>query len=179
MATLFFICLVIAVLHFFYESVILPSLTLKLKYRFDKLKDELIMIAIKKDSDFDIKEYNFTVHNVELLSRNMNNMTLSTMVNAIKFFKENPNVVNNESEITVEKLKNKRLKSIHQDCIKFSFEALVFNSLMWAIYLLPIFIVAHILGTTKRTYKNLIDKLSMTSDSDFNRVINDEDYCAV
>lgn len=177
MATLFFICLVIAILHFFYESVILPSLSLRLKYKFDKLKDELIMMAIKKGDDFDEKEYNFTMHNVELLSKNMHNMTFSTMFNAFKFFKENPAITNKENQITVEKLKNNRLKSIHNDCIKYSFKALIFNSMMWSIYLLPLFILANILGTTKRSYKNLINKLSMTSDNDFNKVINDGGYC--
>jgi hypothetical protein len=178
MGTLLFICFIIAIFHFVYESLILPSMILRLKFKYEKLKDEVIRIAIDQNGKIHEKEYNYMLHNIEILSRNMHNMTISTILNAERFFKEHPNIVKENNLMTINDVKNKRFKQIHRESIKMSLFALMFNSLMWAIYLLPIFFIAHIFGRTRKTYQKLIEKLSMTTDQNFDDVVNNG-YCAI
>jgi hypothetical protein len=172
METLFFIVIAIAGLHFLYESVILPSITLKIKYKFVKLKDEVIMMAI--DKKIDLEEAKYVMHSIDISSRNIQYMTLSTIINAKNFFSKNEDV---KKESTLNKIKNERLKQIHTESVKYLFKALVFNSLMWAVYVVPLCIVIGAYGRTISTYKRLIDKINTTSEKDFDKVIHGGEYC--
>lgn len=174
METFVFIVLTIASLHFLYESVILPSLTLKIKFKFNKLKDEVMMMAI--DKRIDQEEADYVLHSIDISSRNIQFMTLSTILNTQIFFNKNPDF-RKDGASSLNKVKNKRLKEMHIECAKHLFKALIYNSLMWAIYIVPICIVLITYGRIKRTCKNLIDRINTTPEKDFNRVIHGEEYC--
>ncbi|PAM96630.1 hypothetical protein B4N84_01320 [Flavobacterium sp. IR1] len=174
METVVFIVLTIASLHFLYESVILPSLTLKIKFKFNKLKDEVMMMAI--DKKIDQEEADYVLHSIDISSRNIQFMTLSTILNTQSFFNKNPNF-RKDGASALNKVKNNRLKQMHIECARHLFKALIYNSLMWAIYIVPICVVLIAYGRIKRTCKSLIDRINTTPEKDFNRVINGEEYC--
>ncbi|MDQ1164620.1 hypothetical protein [Flavobacterium sp. SORGH_AS_0622] len=175
METIVFIVLTIVSLHFLYESVILPSLTLKIKYKFSKLKDEVIMMAI--DKKISQEEANYVLHRIDISSRNMQYMTLSTLLHTQSFISKNPDFKKHGA--SQNKIKNERLKNIKVICAKYLFKALIYNSLMWAIYIIPICIVFFAYGRIKRTSKSLIERLNTTPEKDFDRVIHGGEYCPI
>jgi hypothetical protein len=174
METIVFIILTIASLHFLYESVILPSLTLKIKYKFSKLKDEVIMMTI--DKKITQEEANYVLHRIDISSRNIQYMTLSTLLHTQSFINKNPEFKKGNTTLQ-NKVKNERLKQMRVICGKYLFKALIYNSLMWAIYIVPICIVFVTYGRIKRTCKSLIDRINTTPEKDFDRVIHGGEYC--
>jgi hypothetical protein len=109
METIVFIILTIASLHFLYESVILPSLTLKIKYKFSKLRDEVIMMAI--DKKISQEEANYVLRRIDMSSRNIQYMTLSTLLHTQSFVSKNPDF-KKQGTIQQNKIKNERLKQM-------------------------------------------------------------------
>jgi hypothetical protein len=174
METLFLIIMTMVALHFLYESVILPSLTLKIKYKLNRLKDEVIMMAIDKKIDQD--EANYVLHSIDIASRNIQYMTLSTLFNTRAFIIKNPDFKKDDSKLLA-KVKNERLKQMNVECAKYLFKALVYNSLMWAFYVVPICIVVIASSRIQRTCKKLISRINSTPEKDFDKLIHGGEYC--
>jgi len=174
METFVFIILTIASLHFLYESVILPSLALKIKYKFSKLKDEVIMMAV--DKKINQEEADYVLRRIDISSRNMQYMTLSTILHTQIFVNKNPHF-KKEGATLQNKIKNERLRKMQVECGKYLFRALIYNSLMWAIYIIPICIVGVAYGRIKKTCKKIIDRINTTPEKDFDKITHGGEYC--
>jgi phage pi2 protein 07 len=141
MITLFYFLVFLAIWHFFYESILAPSLRHGLRYEFFSLRDQLRNLKIDGlNSKRDNVVYEILDH---AMCDIINSMSFITVANYIllkkdyskdkEYKKDAENVARLMSEV-----KEKKLIDIDNGLRKLSTKALLINNGGWIPYLLPI-----------------------------------------
>lgn len=181
MDVLIIVFVVMAIFHFIYESVILPSLLLNLKYKFEKLKDELIMMVIEDKDKVSPSDFNYVMFNLDANSNNLKNINFLNMFKVSKFVKANPNYKDENDLMTIDDVENKDVKALHSKSIKLCVKAVLYNSGMLIIYLFPILVLAyiatHIVGKWKAIHKDYLYSIASAREKANNKPIETHVYC--
>lgn len=154
MTTLFYILLILAIWHFFYENAIAPSLRYGLKYKFFSLRDDLRKVKINSELSKKDKKI------IEILDR-----TICHMIHSINFitlsnhFKLKEEIKKNiQIKVNIDKTKNlirtsenTDVNRISSQIKKIAAQSLFINTGSWIIYLIiPIIVLAIGLIFTKK-----------------------------
>lgn len=173
MATIFFIGIILAIFHFVYESILLPSIRQRLRYKLFALRDRLVRLSLDNNQKTEIKHFEHIERSINTSIRHLPYMTISTIFHADNFYKMNPELQNdiNRRVETIKNLKNEQLKELHSVCIKYSIQSLVYNSMMLFIYLLPIVLLISLIGVIRNRVKRTVQSLSVTPEYQFEKAV--------
>jgi hypothetical protein len=178
METFIIIIVVLALFHFVYEAIILPSILRKLYFKIEKLKDEAISIVLESNGKIPPIEFNITICSLDYLSRNIKSFNFIKILKGYIFAKNNPDAIKKYEKIETENSSNKKLLKLKKEEIDIVFPAFLANSFMLILYLLPVIFVVTVFliffGKTKKAYK--IVKNSYEIESNIDEIPN-EGYC--
>ena len=138
-----FIGFILAGYHFFIEAILLPILRIKYQYKLIALKDQLISLKIdhKKelaDETFEmLKDFIWGVYsNYPQLN------ILNILITKSKIHKDANLIKEIEKEIEFfSKHKLSEVQKIFDGCMRIAAKGYLLNSLVWMLYLLPLFLI--------------------------------------
>lgn len=184
MALSFFVIFILALIHFIYEAIVLPSYRLQLRYKLFALRDELRFLKIDHGSNISKQEFeiasstvNTPINHLALFKLSLFYSARQTM-NSDKEFK----TLLDEREEVLDNSKIERLKEICNEATLISLKALTANSGMVLFYLFPLVLVIYVIRRALSVYSNFVDsikKLTLTSDDEFKQFLNPSDRAAV
>lgn len=91
MATLILILIAISVAIFIYESIILPSIRLKIRYKLFALRDELRILKMETE-DFEDLPFKYAQESMNMALAYLRHFDIASFIEADRFFKQNPAV---------------------------------------------------------------------------------------
>src|SRR5438445_3942194 len=74
-----FIFAILAILHFWYEGILSPSLRLEIRYRLFELRDEARLLKIRRGNDFEDKHFHYLQDSLNGLIRNLGRIDLAML----------------------------------------------------------------------------------------------------
>jgi hypothetical protein len=164
MNVLIMILIVLAGYHLVWESVIIPNLRLRLKYKLSSLQDELWRIKITDGKKIDDEA--FDISN-EAFINSIDHVNDTTIFSVLMFHKEvkRDRVLKNAIDNRRQKIDNctdERIKQLNFEGLKCSFETLLINSSGWIIYLFPILLVAICMAIFELKLKRNVRELTLS-----------------
>jgi hypothetical protein len=125
--------------HFFYESILAPSLRLQLRFRLFRLRDELRGLKIERDELSD-RHFRYLQDSINTLIRNLSRFDVVTLIRLEAKLRRNPRI-RERSEARCAALDECDLadvRVIRRKCNEMGVAALAVNSGGWVIYILPL-----------------------------------------
>jgi hypothetical protein len=129
-----------AVLHFIYESIIAPSLRLKLRFELFALRDELRLLKIDCGHRLDDRLFDHLQASLNTLIRVLPRMDLTTLAAVKRELRTNPQVreqVEARSKV-LDECGIPKLREIRSRSLQVAAKAFAVNGGGWGIYLLPL-----------------------------------------
>jgi hypothetical protein len=157
-----------AILHLVYESIIAPSLRLKLRYELFKLRDRVRSLKIIHGHQFSDVHFSYLEDSINTLLQSLQNfdaITLAIATIAISKDKELQRRAETRAKI-LDGCAIKEAVGIRIATIAIANKALRVNNGGWFIYLLPLLMVLMFYKTITSSVK----KLFSLSERDFNKV---------
>lgn len=142
MAILLFILFILAIYHLIYESIIMPSIRLKLRYDLFEWRDKLIYIQCTK-SVMSEKDFNLIHSYINTAINRLPYYSLSLFFRVKKDIERNPSLkkqVEHHSN-AINAIQNKDVQEIIRGVNKTTMKAFFGSFGTWALYLTPILIV--------------------------------------
>lgn len=142
MAVLLFILFILAIYHLIYESIIMPSVRLKLRYDLFEWRDKLIYIQCTQ-SVMSEKDFNLVHSYINAAINRLPYYSLSLLFRVNKDIERNPHLrkqVEHHSN-AINAIDNKDVQEIIKGVNKTTLKAFWGNFGAWALYLIPILIV--------------------------------------
>lgn len=156
METILYILLALSIWHFFYESVLAPSLRHGLRYKFFELRDRLRDIKMEGLSNKDEKLYESLDSSICNLINSMSFISLGNYYLLKKEYESNgKSLKESQMKDVIEDTENRALIEIDDSIIKLGVKALFINNGAVFIYLTPLFLVVVIAST----FGSQLDKL--------------------
>lgn len=186
METLIIITVILGVIHFLYESIILPSIISNLEFKIDKLRDKAIMTLILDKEKTNPREFNYMMASLEICHRDLGEMKIFNLLKTfskIKKIKSSINIDDTELNFSiVSEIKNEDFVKMHKKSAKYMLIALFSNSFMLIFYLLPIlipiFLIAPLFVNLKNRIMRAIVNLSFSGGREFEKMpISNNGYC--
>lgn len=168
MATIIFILILLSGYHFIYESILIPSTRLNIRYQLFKLRDELRRLKIEKDKEISDEVFHYLNDSINASIKLLPYVSLSLILAAKKRI-ENDEKAREEIERKIQLVANcsvPEIKSISASTVKHATHAFICNTGSWVIYLLPIFLVIYLLrqiNLVSFNVKKRIQEISYTS----------------
>lgn len=166
--------LAFAVFHLVYESIIAPSIRLKLSFELFKVRDEARFLKIQHGNQFECKHFDYLQDTINILLKSLHSfdvIALTQAQNAIKHDKALQEHVQ-KRKIIFDDCKMPEAIAIRKETLNIAAKIILVNNGAWFVYLIPIGIVAMI-------YKSLSDSVKEVfslSEGDFNKVSPDRHY---
>jgi len=161
MATIFIILFVLALFHFIYESILLPSFRLESRYKLFQLRDELR--GLKNDEENGIEDDVFFLleDTVNITINRLPYFNLSTGIEANREYKENKEFQKRveKRKKTLESCENKRVFQVNKKLLDISALAFILNSGGWMYILIPIFLVLVLFAIITSSIRSFRSKL--------------------
>jgi hypothetical protein len=181
MALLIFILFFLTIFHFVYESILLPTYRLELRYKLFALRDEVRSLKYLYPTEFSEAAFQDVQHSINAAINLLPYMTISLVVDVEREFKRNPHFQKHVERrtSTLEKCKIQDVRNLMDKAAKYSFTALALNSGGWIIYLFPIFLVVlpimFFVGTFQKL-KKLVLRLTVVSEHEMSRLIPQSEF---
>ncbi|WP_422139676.1 hypothetical protein [Endozoicomonas sp. ALC020] len=133
----------LALWHFVYDGIILPSLRLMLRNRLFKIRDRLRMHKIKSGSKTNISAFNIVHSGINNLISRLPYLDLKVMRDIEQEVDHNPELLHKVKKRieTINECEDEELKEIFRQANLVVGLAFVVNSGAWLIYLIPVAIV--------------------------------------
>lgn len=175
MSTLIILLLAMAIFHFVYDGIILPSLRLKLRFELFALRDEIR--RLRSETKGDDKAFLVLQESVNLSIRILPRATLSTFVKATKQMHENVNLRKTVEEriAIIDRSTISELKTIRSKTADVVMKAIGANSLPLLVYMLPVTVVFVVISMVVSRIKKLIDisrNIPLYPESEVEKVIS-------
>jgi len=144
MSALFFIIIALAVVHFIYEGIVLPSIRLSLRYKLFALRDELRWLKIDKSSEVNNESFAYLQSAINNSIKLLPAINVKALFSVNKIFEKNPELLKIAKERFEFVYANStdKMRSIMKDNFKIFTYAFIANNMILFIYLLPIVIIA-------------------------------------
>jgi hypothetical protein len=158
MATWIIILIGLALIHFVYEGILLPSIRLGLRDRLFHLRDELRALKIRQPEKFDGAAFDIVHDGINNYLNRLPQLTISFQNQFRRFFDANESFreqLKARRQI-VDASPNEELKQIVKRADAVLQEALIANSAAWFVYLIPIIVFAVTLHATTSQVKALL-----------------------
>ncbi len=176
MEYLIIIFLVFAIFHFIYESIIAPSIRLKLSFELFKVRDDVRFLKMQHGNKFDCKHFDYLQDTINILLKSLHNfdvVALTLAQNAIKNDKALLDHVQKRKMI-FDDCKMPEAVSVRKETLDIAAKIILVNNGAWLVYLIPI-------GIVMMFYKSLSDSVKEVfslSEGDFNKVSPDNHHFA-
>jgi hypothetical protein len=178
METIFFIIVLAAIFHFIYESILLPSLRLELRYKLFKLRDKLRNLKAENPTKIDDNVFYLLEDTICTVINRMPYLNIKGKIDASKEFEHNAvfrKRVEHRKNILKE-CNNEDIQKIHSKIMLISFGAFCLNAGGWFFILAPLLLIALVVAFVTSSvfrFKQFlimgIDKLTFASDNDFRK----------
>lgn len=177
MASIFFILILLATYHFVYESILLPTFRLNLRYKLFDLRDRLIQLRADKENKANEIYFDQLERNINTTIKHMPIMTISLIRESEAFYKSHPEIENEiQKKIKAfDSLEDNELKIIQRKTVHYGIQSFIYNSGAWIVYLLPLFVIyvfARLLNISLFKLGQKIQKLTVTPEHQFNKITN-------
>lgn len=181
MKTVLFIMIILAFYHWIYESILMPSVRLSLRYKFFVLRDKLIELKLSRNNNFDDELFLFVEKSINKSIRHLPYLSISLFLEAKHEFSNNEKLLSKlESEIEkVNSCKVAEIKEIFDDMTNYSAVGFVLNSGGWFFILIPSFLIYQLLkylGVIAFSFRKEIAKLSLTPENEFKSFVSGSEY---
>ncbi len=90
MAYLLFVLIMLSIMYYVYESIILPSIRLRIRYKIFELRDKLRLLKIEKANELDDLTFKYCQESLNMLLAFLHRYDLSSFVEAERFLRRNP-----------------------------------------------------------------------------------------
>lgn len=140
MSTIIIIAALLAVIHFIYESILLPVIRLHLRNRLFVLRDEIRDVMIQENIQGKDEAFMFVHDGICKFLNRLPEITLDVKAGVENEIKENPSLYKDTME-RINKIKsheNKRLVLIFNETNMVLQKAFIANAGAWLVYLVPI-----------------------------------------
>lgn len=146
----------VAIAHFVYESMIAPILRLKYRHKLFILRDQLH--AIKLEDKQNKKALQVLDRAVNSFLERMNNLTISRIAELERIYKDNEAVKKNvdDMEQLFKNCSNSEIVEIDKKLQTIATKIFIVNSGGWAIYIIPVVVVALIQEKVTQGLKDFI-----------------------
>ena len=131
---------ILALLHFWYEGILSPSLRLEIRYRLFELRDEARMLKIRRGNDFQDKHFHYLQDSLNGLIRNLGRIDLAMLTSFIIKLKEDQEFrarMEARSKI-LDDCKVEEARAIRKKGTNLIERAVSINSAGWLFYIVPI-----------------------------------------
>lgn len=158
MATLIIAIAFLALFHFLYDGIILPSIRQHLRNRLFALRDKLRLEYINGIDKQDIEAFNLTHEAINNFVNRLPMLTISVYAEievAIKNDHKLKEKVNKRRAI-LENCKSPKIKEVNESINKILFDAFIANSGGWMIYLIPMAVLLTIWRKLATNCKELV-----------------------
>lgn len=176
MTTIFIVLIIFAIFHFIYESILLPSFRLELRYKLFELRDELRNIKSEKNSKVSDDVFYLLEGTVCTVINRLPFFSLSARMDAFKEYESNKSFQNRveKRKNILESCQDDRIKKINKELIDIATVAFILNSGGWIYIVIPFLLLVFAFAfITKsiRSVKNMLIKetykVAYASDNDF------------
>jgi len=156
MATILIIVLALAVLHFMYESLLLPSIRTKLRFRLFGIRDDLRMLMAESGNDLDTKLFHYMQDSINTAVAFLQYIDLKALLQARRIFREDPELCERASkrEAMIDACSLEAFQVIKRERSKLFGYALLANSAGFFVYAVPFVIVFLLLCVMLRKLKD-------------------------
>jgi len=135
-----FIFTILALLHFWYEGILSPSLRLEIRYRLFELRDEARMLKIRRGNDFHDRHFRYLQDSINGLIKNLARIDLAMLASItmkLRQDKEFKARLEARSKI-LDDCKVEEAKAIRKKGANLIERAISVNSGAWMFYVVPI-----------------------------------------
>ncbi len=148
----------LALLHFVYEAILLPSYRLLLRNELFVLRDRIRALKIKGLKEEDEQVFWFVHESINHLLTRLPQMTIISVCNAMKLQQENPIILEEtkKKQIQINNSSNKEIEKIYAQAAFIFTKAFIANSGAWLFYLLPFILLFSFMNWLKQMTSRLI-----------------------
>jgi hypothetical protein len=146
---------ILAVWHFVYESILLPANRLHLRNRLFMVRDELRRLKIDGQvSEDDQKVYDNIHEGINVFLGKMPQVTFSAVVSLVvaKNHDENLKRRLESRRLEIANCKNEKIKAVSEKTNSILFDALLYNSGGWFMYIVPIAVCVACVQSVKKIF---------------------------
>ena len=143
----FCFCCLLAMCHYAYESILLPSIRLRLRYRVFHLRDILRRLKADKSSVVDDEAFRYMEDALNISAVYLFKFSVHSFIDVQREFKKNPNLLKQveHRQRIMEACQTAELQDIYRQLIRITLVALSSNSLIFflsvLILLIPVWVV--------------------------------------
>jgi hypothetical protein len=162
MSTLFVILIVMAIFHFTYEGIFLPTRRLKLRYDLFELRDKLRRLKANKENKISDELYGLIQSSIDNSIKMLPFATVTLVVKATIELKDSENLRKEISKriALINNCEVKEIQTIFNKSKELLANAFIINTLPLIIYMLPIafvlWIIFNVFNKAKRLYGYII-----------------------
>ena len=134
--------------HFVYESILVPTMRLGLRYKLFAIRDRLRMLKSCNHDEIPEVIFDSLNHSANVTINNIPYITISALFSAKKIY-DNDILVRKEIDRRIKgvnECKVAEIQSLNRSLIKCAAEAFIINSGGWLLYALPFAIIVFILA---------------------------------
>ncbi len=173
MITLILIFTFLVLWHFVYQSILLPTIRLKLRFELFKIRDKIRNLKISYNEGFPDEAFRFTESSINSLLLNLHFLEFSTLFEAKRIFNSDKKVAARIEKIE-ELFSNCSIEEInksHSEISNIFIFTLLANSGSWIIFIIPVALIALTFSGIKR----IVEKMVFLNDKDYDRILNNKD----
>lgn len=158
MSTVFAIVVLIAIFHFVYDGIVLPSIRLILRNRLFALRDEIRTLKIDPSSQFDKAAFKLVHDGINTYLNRLPQINLGTTARIIESIKHDDQIRKKieEREQVIKNCDDQDIKDIFYKANRILGYAFVANSGGWFIYLIPIVLLFNSIKTLFKVTVELV-----------------------
>lgn len=173
MSAIILIAVLLAILHFVYESIVLPSIRMRLRDNLFRLRDELRRIRIDQPEKCDRQVFLFLDTGICRFLNKLSLMTFALKHDVDRAMEHDPSLKNEiERRLrAVESCDSAEFRRIYGDVHKVLTCALLANSGAWFFYLIPIALAVCCFSRVATAVKELLMMPSRQSETIFSHQI--------
>ena len=169
MVTALYIFLAISLFHFIYQTFLLPTLRLELRFKLFTLRDKLRRIKLEKGAELDDKVMYDLEKMININIKSLPFFDFAALYQTNKYFEKNPKA-NSKVETRKKYLDESSLqevKDIYKENVRLFLLTIAINSGGWIIYIVPAIFIAFIY----ESIKNVIKKMVFLPENDFEKIV--------
>lgn len=167
-----FVLLILALVHLLYESVILPNVRMTIKFKLFRLRDRLRRIKIEKSDELDSQTFRVIEGSINTTISFLHRATVSTIFDSQRIINSDDKLKKRiEKRVRfVSEIQSQELKEIINDVTKCFLHALVINSMMLLIYVIPIILFFAFYNVIKGAITYLAFSVDLKPKEDFSNI---------
>ena len=170
MAMLILILFLVAIVCFIYESILLPSIRLNIRFKIFSVRDKLRLLMVE-NPDIDNTAFEYNQESINMLLAYLHRYDIMSVVEAERIFKKNESLQNKlkKRNDVLDNCSVKELQAIREEYISLAVLAMAANSLFFLLLFLPFFLLCKGTKYCKNKLKNITSEIFSTPEgnSDF------------